>query len=229
MIALGVATIVCIWVVPRARPSLPVIAPLVLGVVCMVVSAVLLPTRGSSEVITGLAGASVHLVWQFPLMVIVTIVIGRLSFALERWLLSLRRQTNEDANLPAALQGFDIPNRGESMLGIAGVATRPLLFSLLTAVTVIGEELFFRGLFLTHGIGPDAHSLLLVIAVQAVLYALTHVVFGAATVAGKIVLGIGLGVGAMVAGLFVAIIGHAVYQYWVYRQFEPIRKQKSHP
>lgn len=227
MIALGAATIVCVWLIPRARPSLPVIAPLVLGVACMAVSTVILPTRGSSAVVTGLVGATVHLVWQFPLMVLVAIAIGRLSFALERWMLSLRRQTDEDANLPAVLQGFDIPNRGESMLGIAGVATRPLLFSLLTAVTVIGEELFFRGLFLTHGFGPDGHSLLLVIGVQAVLYALTHVVFGVATVAGKIVLGIGLGAGAMVAGLFVAIIGHAVYQYWVYQQFEPLRKQKS--
>ena len=226
MIALGAVTITCVWLLPRMRPHLPVIAPLVLGIVCMVVSIVLLPTHGSSELLTGSVGASMHLIWQFPLMVIITIIIGRLSFVFERWLLSLRRHPNENANLPAALQGFDIPTRNESILGIAGVATHPILFSLLTAVTVIGEEIFFRGLFLTHAFGSSSKNILLVIGLQAILYALTHMVFGIATVTGKIMLGVGLGLGASIAGLAVSIIGHAVYQYWVYQQFESLRRQK---
>ena len=69
-----------------------------------------------------------------------------------------------------------------------------------------GEETLFRGLFLTYAFGQSAAQFALVIVVQAVLYAFTHIAFGPSTVLSKAVLGIGLGVGAYFAGIVVAIM-----------------------
>ncbi|MDN5586683.1 MAG: CPBP family intramembrane glutamic endopeptidase [Brevibacterium aurantiacum] len=223
MIALGATTVVCVWLLPRLRPNLPVIAPVALGLACLGVSVAMSPRFELNSLLTGVSDLSLHFLWQFPSAVFIAVGVGGLSFVLERKLLSLKRSSTEDDGVPPALQGYNVPSREESMQGIAGVASRPLVFFLLTTVTVVGEETLFRGLFLTYAFGQSAAQFALVIVVQAVLYAFTHIAFGPSTVLSKAVLGIGLGVGAYFAGIVVAIIGHSVYQYWVYQQFAPLR------
>ena len=43
MIALGATTVVCVWLLPRLRPNLPVIAPVALGLACLGVSVAMSP------------------------------------------------------------------------------------------------------------------------------------------------------------------------------------------
>lgn len=218
----------------RLRRHMAVIAPATLGVTCAVLAAVslgpswqawrqvLLPDRlvralGPGSVPAWLAlGAAVA-------------VAARLAFLAEGGLLRLRRRRPAalGAGLPPQLASLNLTSRDESMRQVERVAQRSATFWTVSLVSLVGEELLYRGAMLADGLAlglPVAG----VVALQAGLYALNHVGFGWRSMLGKALLGLALGAAAWLGGIVLTIGAHTLYQCWVSGQFARSPERSPH-
>lgn len=234
MATIGLTTVVVMFGLPRYRRWIPLVVPLVLGVACSVVALLHLTSSGRSvpNLLWGAPAADL-LDWPPLAGVVVGLSVGLLgawgAFHAERALLRLRRPSRAPGpGLPLGGATLDLPGRAESMTGVARVAERPVLFLGVSAASAVGEELLFRGSMLTDLPWADPGAVTLVVGLQAVLFAGTHLAFGWRTVAAKVLLGLALGVGALLGGLVLAaLIPHLAYQAGVLRQFRPIEERVS--
>ncbi|MDO4718326.1 MAG: CPBP family intramembrane metalloprotease [Propionibacteriaceae bacterium] len=143
------------------------------------------------------------------------------AFHLEKLLLGIRfRESRSDEPVSG------IPQRAESMEGVARVVAHPWAFIGLSFYSALGEELLFRASMLSPlWFGPDALGERLrigwwLLLVQGVLFGLVHLTFGWRTVLAKSVLGVLLGCSGLFGGVVAgALVPHLVHQVLVLRQF----------
>jgi len=226
----GVTTLVMIRM-PGRRHQIPLLVPLVIGVFGLTATGVGAARSGWDAVGHALTGAPVArdlpgIGGSVALLVVGGVAVAVLgcwaSFRLEVALLRLRLRRRElKLGLPG---GLGMPSRQESMDGVARVARRPVVFGMVSLIGAAGEEAFFRGLML--GLAwtgtPDLGQLSVLIAAQAVLFALLHIAFGWRTVVAKTLLGVALAVGALTAGVIIgALLPHLLFQARVLAQFRP--------
>lgn len=112
-----------------------------------------------------------------------------------------------------------VAGRSETMTAVAGIAQRSQYFAVLSLLSASGEEFFYRGVFLLGGTAVTHGTLAAFLLVQALLYGINHVAFGVPAVAGKCLLGVSLGVTALLGGIPASLIAHLFYQVLVLRQF----------
>lgn len=230
MAAIGVTTVLVMFAFPRQRRRIPLLVPLVLGVTCAAVALVGLAGSGASaaSVLMGTPLAD-RIGWPAWLGAVTGLMAGlggaAAAFGAEQALLRSRRPAA--AAIPALPLGgstVDLPGRAESMAGVARVASAPGLFLAVSAISATGEELLFRGSMLAAPPWHSVGSVALLVGLQAVLFAGTHVAFGWRTVLAKVLLGLALGLGALLGGLVVgALVPHLAYQARVLAQFRPVR------
>ncbi|MFV0375201.1 type II CAAX prenyl endopeptidase Rce1 family protein [Microbacterium sp.] len=201
--AVATAVIVC-NLRPGWRRHTPTATPLVLGAAAAAAAVVLLSGRRPGEWMPQLFGGVVGVAWVLPIGA-ATVTLGLFAFHAERVLVRRpRRRSAALGALPPQLLAADLPARAESMAGVAETAQHPGRFWAISGVTVLGEELFFRVAARVSILTAGGHPLL-AIGVPALMYAVMHIGFGMASVAGKTLLCIVLGAGAWAGGaLFTA-------------------------
>jgi hypothetical protein len=213
-------TVMILSLRPSWRRSIPVVAPVALGAGCLLAAALLVPQLPPTDLVEVLVG---RVSWWLLAGTVLAFAVAAASFAVERQLARrpVRRVTSTDPGaLPVSLQAVALPGRDESIRGVADIARRPALFALITAWTVGTEELLYRGMALLVPTTVGVIGIGAALAIQAFFYAFNHVPFGAAAVVGKVCLGAGLGVAAVLAASIVpALLAHTAYQVLVWRQF----------
>lgn len=225
MIALGLTSAAIVFLLPRLRPGIPLIAPLVLAATATVLAFVLLPLGSGAwpQILvgqplieaTGLPAAGHRWIGAAAgLIGGVAVALG--AFYLERQLLRIRARKAGSGSL--------LPGRQESIRGVARVARHGAVFGLVSLVSAAAEELLFRGAMLDQlwaaGAETAAGSALALVGLQAVLYGGLHLAFGWRTMLTKAVLGAGLAIGALTAGLLLgALVPHLIHQVRVWAQF----------
>lgn len=233
MATIGLTTVVVMFGLPRYRRLIPLLVPLVLGLTCAVVALLHLADSGRSapDLLWGTPLAH-QLGWPLLAGEVAGLLVGLLgawgSFHAERTMLRLRRPSRAPGpGLPLGSTLY-LPGRVESMAGVARIAERPAVFLGVSAASAMGEEMLFRGSMLTGLPWADPGVVAMVVGLQALLFAGTHLAFGWRTVAAKVLLGLALGIGALLGGLVLAaLVPHLAYQVRVLRQFRPIDARAS--
>lgn len=234
MIVIAATTVLGAFVVPRLRPWIPLLVPVMLGLSCGVIA-----VRGLAE----LGRTASAVLFDRPLAralglpdgggVLLGLAIGlagawaafRSEAALLRWKPALRRPT-ATPGLPLGGASLPLPGRSESMKGVAAIARRPGRFLAVSVLSATGEELLFRGAMLAEVPWQLPGLAAGLLGLQAVLFAGTHVAFGWRTMLGKVLLGLALGLGAAFGGLLVgALLPHLAYQVRVLAQFRPLTRR----
>lgn len=239
MAAIGALTVLVVLAAPRWRGRVPLLVPLLVGIAGTGMAATVVAPAGWSairEVLVLPAPVVQQWVSRLPAPLalggpmvaglIIGVGLAWASFRLEAALLGWvpRPRAGSRAGLPVEAVLELLPARAESMDGVARVARTPALFLLVSAVSVTGEELFFRGAMLAPvWFGqPAPAAIWWSVLAQAVLFGLLHLTFGWRSVVSKILLGAGLALGALCAGLLLgAVLPHLLFQLRVLAQFRP--------
>ncbi|MDJ0312183.1 CPBP family glutamic-type intramembrane protease [Arthrobacter sp. H35-D1] len=234
-ILLGLTAAVC-SARPGWRKHLSVAAPVVLGAACLAGAGALLHQFPGSwdngEIIAWLALGHLGSPLATLLAAAAAVGLARVSFRTEHDLVGLlHRPAGTRTNaLPVELLSLNLPGRAETMRDVARTARAPVRFWGLSLLTVLGEESFFR-VAMPAALITAGFPAWLAVLLPAAAYALNHVGFGTASVAGKLLLGLVLGAGAWAGGAaLVSVPAHMLYQRWVQRQFvhSPARSRHDH-
>ncbi|MFC0265532.1 CPBP family glutamic-type intramembrane protease [Alloscardovia macacae] len=145
------------------------------------------------------------------------IVIVPLAFWIEAWLTQLWYKKHISKNLTFLY--MPVIGRSEAMDSVAQLAHQRFIFLWLSGVSSFGEEFFYRGVFLLGGMHAVHQSVITILLVQAVFYGINHIAFGVPAIIGKTILGLMLGVVAIIGGAFASFLLHLGYQYLVAKQF----------
>jgi membrane protease YdiL (CAAX protease family) len=222
--SVSVAVAIC-NVRPAWKHATATVAPITLAIAAFAVSAVLLlpGLSAAHQLLLGGQGEG----W---IAVALALTLGGAVAAFRIEALLVRRTPRRRSMLgalPPELLAADLPSRAETMADVAKTARRPVRYWTLSVITVLAEELFFR-VAAPAAILAGGYPLILAIVIPALLYAVNHIGFGIASMAGKFLFGLVLGLGAWLGGaLPVSIIVHLTYQALVQRQFTVVKGRKT--